>query len=523
LSVSTKNLKSELRTLDPKQLEKIDHQLERDRILSDLAYFADEYLHYRDLNEELHGEVIAELRSIQADESRIFLLPRGHLKTSLITIAWVIWQILKNQNIRIAIVHAAYSEAVRIMNEIKAHLADERLVKLFGEILYENPRQQSPVWREEKINVKQTFVVSGYTVCIYSIFGHITGSHYDIMIFDDIQDIENTESMEMIKKVCYRIVNCDSVLDSARPRCLYGGIKIFVGTRWHRDDAWKWLTDLGVKTMTKGCAVNSAGQECEIDDPDARPILPELWSIDKLKSRRKLAGSRFFALQYYNKVIADSDITFDRDWIEYYDNDVKYKKIWIMCDPAISLGRLNDDTVINVTGKPQDDELPLHCIGSEGIRLKVQAVVDRIFTLYKYYKTWCFDVEVCVEVTSYQYALKQWIEKDMSGHHVFFSVTELKPAKRPKPSRIRNLQPLVENKGIVFKRTKTLDLIDQMVNYDSVSRDDHVDIMAYIMDVMHKIYECGVITPQAPDSSDPYSLERAIEELEGVSNDWRDY
>ncbi len=523
MSVSTKSLKKELRGLDPKQLEKIDSQLERDRILSDLAYLADEYLGYKDLNADFHGELIKELCSVQADESRLFLQARGHLKTSLITITWGIQRILENQNVRIAIIHAAYAEAVRILNEIKEHLTNERLIKLFPEILYENPRHQSSVWREEKINVKQTTVVSGYTVCVYPIFGHITGSHYDIMIFEDIQDIENTESMEMIRKVCYRIQNCDSVLDSARPRCLYGGIKLFVGTRWHRDDAWKWLIDLEIKTMIRGCAVNSAGVECEIEDPDARPVHPELWSIEKLKSRKKLAGSRFFALQYYNKVIADSDITFDRDWIEYYDNDVKYKKIWIMCDPAISLGRLNDDTVINVTGKPIDDDLPLHCIGSEAIRLKVQAVVDRIFALYKYYKSWCLDVEVCVEVTSYQYALKQWIEKDMSGHGVFFSVTELKPAKRPKPSRIRNLQPLVENKGIIFKRTKCAGLIDQMVNYDSVSKDDHVDIMAYIMDVMHKIYVCEVVTPQALDSTDPYSLERAIEELEGVSNDWRDY
>ena len=64
---------------------------------------------------------------------KLLLVPRGHLKTSVITKGFSIQQILRNPNVRILIANQVWDKAREMLYEIKQMLTDKSdLPKLFG-------------------------------------------------------------------------------------------------------------------------------------------------------------------------------------------------------------------------------------------------------------------------------------------------------------------------------------------------------------------------------------------------------
>jgi hypothetical protein len=289
------------------------NEAERERCRTDPLYLGREYLGYTDLDDKVHGEMFRRLaqyveecqswsenlslgekiKGIVKKEARypvplVFEMPRGHLKTSAISVLWVIQRILKNPNVAIRILSYGWGRAVEILTEIKDHLTNPKLVALFPEILWETPKRQSPKWGEDAITVKRTKVVAGYTIKVDSIMGGITGSHCDEMYFDDLHDIENTATPEQIAKVILRFRNCRAVL---KPK----GLRVVIGTVWTKDDFLAWCEEQGFEIYRRVATYNSKGEECDCDDPDAQPFFPTLFEIEELRQIKRELGRAFYA------------------------------------------------------------------------------------------------------------------------------------------------------------------------------------------------------------------------------------
>jgi hypothetical protein len=288
-------------------------EAERQRCLTDPLYLGRKYLGYTDLDDKVHGDMFRRLQEYVAEcqkwserlsigekikgllkkESRypaplVFELPRGHLKTSAVSICWVIQRILRNPNIALRILSYGWGRAVEILTEIKDHLMNPQLVTLFPEILWESPKRQSPKWGEDAITVKRTKVVAGYTIKVDSIMGGITGSHCDEMYFDDLHDIENTGTAEQIAKVIQRFRNCRSVL---KPK----GLRVIIGTVWTKDDFLAWCEEQGFEVYRRVATYNSKGEECDCDDPDAQSYFPAMFDIEELRQIKRELGRAFYA------------------------------------------------------------------------------------------------------------------------------------------------------------------------------------------------------------------------------------
>ncbi|KKM00974.1 hypothetical protein LCGC14_1799100, partial [marine sediment metagenome] len=278
--------------MSKEDLEQLWWKNERERIQTDLFYLCTEYLGYADLNKSLHGPICDRLLFW---EDVLILLPRGHLKSSLITIGKVIQFVLINQNVRIKIVNASYNKATEFLAEIKQHLQDERFVNLFPEILFENPAGESDSWSVNKINVKRTCIVPGATIEIMGIMTGNIGKHCDIIVFDDLHDDKNTKTAELIAIVKQRYRLYLSVLE---PR----GLRINVGTRWKKEDQYGDLIKSGIKCIRRE------------DIEDGRVIFPEKFDEDILKAIKVELGSHFYYLQYKNRVMSDEDVHFKAEW-----------------------------------------------------------------------------------------------------------------------------------------------------------------------------------------------------------------
>ena len=109
----------------------------------DLKFLCTQFLGYKDWD-LVHDDVELLLR--KPSRKKALLLPRGHLKSTLVTVAYSIQQIIKNPNVRILIANQVWDMSRAFMREIKAQLEGSQLKYLFGEFT-------SPKWNEDLLVV----------------------------------------------------------------------------------------------------------------------------------------------------------------------------------------------------------------------------------------------------------------------------------------------------------------------------------------------------------------------------------
>lgn len=165
-------------------------------------------------------------------EKKLILIPRGHLKSSLVTVVWSIQQILRNPNIRILITNAVRDLALQFLREITGLLTDKSLLKdIYGP--FDGPGSK---FTQESITIAQRTIgtIKEATVSTASVEKAVTGTHYDIIIHDDLVEENNINTTEQIQKIIRFYQNSLDLLDP-------GGQELVVGTRWAEGDLYGWI------------------------------------------------------------------------------------------------------------------------------------------------------------------------------------------------------------------------------------------------------------------------------------------
>ncbi|MGH2612149.1 MAG: LAGLIDADG family homing endonuclease [Rhabdochlamydiaceae bacterium] len=134
-------------------------------------------------------------------KKKLILIPRGHLKSTLITIGYSTQQICYNPNIRILILNAVWQLAVDFLTEIKRNLqTNEKILELYGDLTAGNSE-----WAQDRITLARTdHNIKGPTVWAAGVDSNLTGSHPDMIIMDDVVSRDNTQTIEQIEKVKLR-------------------------------------------------------------------------------------------------------------------------------------------------------------------------------------------------------------------------------------------------------------------------------------------------------------------------------
>jgi len=117
-------------------------------------------------------------------KKKLILVPRSHLKSTLVTVGYSIQKIVYDPSIRILIANATAGMSYAFLSEIKKHLQfNEDLIKIYG-ALAENPIK----WSEKMITLEQAKTSHGKkeaTVTAYGMGGNLVSQHYDLIIMDD--------------------------------------------------------------------------------------------------------------------------------------------------------------------------------------------------------------------------------------------------------------------------------------------------------------------------------------------------
>lgn len=193
-------------------------------------------LGYRDVNLDTHGQI---LKILESDSKRkLICIPRGCLKSTIASVAYPIWRLLNNPNDRILIDSELYTNSKNFLREIKGHLESPRLTDVFGEF-------KSNTWNEGEIIVRQrTRVYKEASITAAGIGTTKVGQHFNIIIGDDMNSQNNTNSPENAAKVVSHYRHNISILEP-------DGIYVIIGTRFSENDL------LGVVMR----------EECGLDNP----------------------------------------------------------------------------------------------------------------------------------------------------------------------------------------------------------------------------------------------------------------
>lgn len=178
-------------------------------------------------------------------KKKLILMPRGHLKSTLITIGYSLQRIAKNPNIRILIGNATSAMAQAFLGQIKKHLQfNKTFIQYFG-----NLAEGADKWRDDMITLKKkggddlSYLTKEATVTAYGVGGNLVSQHYDLIILDDLHNRDNISTKDQIEKV--KTVFRD-ILDLLEP----GGEMIVIGCLTKdtkvlmADTSWKNIVDV---------------------------------------------------------------------------------------------------------------------------------------------------------------------------------------------------------------------------------------------------------------------------------------
>lgn len=406
---------------------------------------------------------------------KMILIPRGHLKTSVVTKAFSIQLLLRDPDIRILITNQVWDKAREMLYEIKQLLTDKSpLPKIFGDFVSER-------WREDDIVIRQRRkALAAPTVGTSGVEAELTSSHYDVIFCDDLQGEKNFQTPEQREKVkrYYR-----SMMDLLEP----GGLMVVIGTRWHLDDVYQYIIDNESEYFD--ITVRKVIEEGKIIFPKKFNkrfnVVTKAWEftqtlcmdfIEYLKKR----PSEEFSSQYLNEPISTENQLFRPSYFKYYDRPPERIYIAMTIDPAISEKQSADYFAIRVDG--MDENYNIYCLDYLRGHWRLSDSIDNIFTTYQ---KWHPSV-VGLETVAFQKALKSWLEEKMRERGVHFPITELKRnTNETKEFRIKAMEPFYrEGKWFHAHWMKGKDLEVELETFPKGRHDDLIDAGASMLDVL---------------------------------------
>ncbi len=207
--------------------------------LNDFYRFARDLLGYKDMQPHAHDEMVKTLESKAT--RKLVVVPRGTFKSSLGSVAYPIWKLLKNPNETILLDSELYTNSKNFLREIKGHLVSERLTRVFGP-------QLGGKWDEGEIIVQsRTKNIKEASITVGGLGTTKIGQHYSCIIGDDYNSPANSESVEKCQKVIDHVRYNLNLLNP-------GGEYVIIGTRYaERDVIGFFLKDiLGEHYLAEG-------------------------------------------------------------------------------------------------------------------------------------------------------------------------------------------------------------------------------------------------------------------------------
>ena len=302
--------------------------------LNDRYYLLVRTLHRSDA---IHPWLYARTREVEAaPDGYLDLWAREHYKSTIITFAGIIQEVLRNPDITIGLFSHTKPIAKAFLRQIQQEFEGNVDLKAqFADILYDNPARQSTSWSlDNGLVVKRTANPKEATIEAHGLVdGQPISKHFDLLVYDDVVTTDSVSTPEQIHKTTAAWEMSDNLGK-------VGGRKWHIGTRYMYADTYQVIMDRGVCILRRYPATDNG-------KIDGAPVLfPQTTWDAKVRAQ----GEATIACQMLQDPLSGQQRMFNIEDIQVYEVRPETLNVYIMVDPARSKKKGSAKTGIAVIG-----------------------------------------------------------------------------------------------------------------------------------------------------------------------------
>lgn len=446
--------------------------------------------------------------------------PRGHSKSTTITIVYTLAAVLFRNRKYAIIVADTETQASLFLGQIKQILYDSKEIQdLFGlavndkGVIFEKDSETDIIVRFAD-GGRFRIVAKGAEQKLRGMLWD--GQRPDLILIDDLMNEElvaNKDRRDKLRRWVYgSLIPCRSEK----------GIIRFVGTPMNLDDPLEAL-------MPRENAKDTVVEDLKVWSPKKRGMWRAvkyrahnsdftklLWPQRKTKQFFKELQEDFieqgipevYACEILCNPVDDSIRYFRKgDFLTMTEEDKKKNKtFYITADLAISEKARADYTAIVVGG--MDSNGQLHIVNCIRERLSGDEIVDVLLSLQKVYKP----LAVGIEDTQISKAIGPYLNRAMAESGIYMNILMLKPHRQDKIQRARSIQARMRASMVKFDKHADwwLTFEDECMNFPRAKHDDIVDALAYQ----------GILVDKMSEGLTPDEIKQEEYDEERESSDW---
>ena len=485
-------------------------------------YFAELYLpaHFGLPPSRMHRELFTMLGAAATERgARIAVAaPRGHAKSTVASLAYVLWAVLYGHDRFVLLISATREQAVQLLKNIKDEIqTNPRLLADFPEACQAPGARQTPKpWRDNNITLR-----NGAMIRALGSGQGVRGTKHrqdrpSLVVVDDLEEQDQCLSAEQRQKtrewfektllkvgdhrtnyiVVGTILHYDSLLASLTHERLMRGKgvgwarRVYRAVEAHADrgDLWeKWEAirfgeaeherESGPKAATRFLAVNT-------DDMlvGSRVLWPEREDYPALMAMRADEGRISFQSEKQNEPLDPAECIFRDEIIRYWDDDHagvpellkaigSGVKFYGACDPSLGQRANRGDYTAIITIARDVNRKISYVVDADLARRTPDQTIERLIALAGAYRYTYF----LFESNQFQVVMADQLRERSRLAGQTLHVTEVKNTAN-KRARIQSLEPMIATGQLRFSRRQTL-LLDQLRQFPLGAHDDGPDAL----------------------------------------------
>lgn len=450
-------------------------QIWRELALTDLFFFSTHVLSMHYIDNEFGYILCANVQ--EKKYGRMWVIAREHFKSTIITIASTLQELMRNPEERICIYSYTLTSAQELFYApVKKELEENPILRwLFDDIIPKDPDKAYEYlpdgtkiklrWNNSGLVLKRKGRSKECTLESASILSQKIGSHFTKLVYDDTIVRETVQTPESTQTAI---------------------------------DAWQLSLDTGVAEDLKIVVVGTFYSASELYSKIVREkilecivqpcVTPEgygiKWSNDAILDKLEKQGTKTFFCQNMCDPRAAGDVVFNEDWLRFWTPKLSAGlNVYMFVDPAGTPTRKRDFTVMWVVGIDENNNCMVLDLVAD--KLNLTGRTNKLMALHRKYKP----KQVFYEKVGLQSDIEHMRDMmDVENYH--FNVIPIHQSE-PKKLRIEGLQADFENSKIYLPRrcmhVNYLGNLENMVDtfiemeyklYPAIVHDDRLDSLA---------------------------------------------
>lgn len=383
----------------------------------------------------------------------LVVLPRGTLKSTIVTKYLPAWLSIQDPNIRCLITSNSTPNAARKLEDIKGLFDSNQTFRaLWPELL--PPPGRNNDWNSQTACINRTTEWPEGTFEAVGVRTKVISRHYNIIVEDDTMapdesDLRTNMVLPSVEDTEKAIGWHNAAWFLLVPKGIR--IRVIVTTRWSDFDLVHHVREKGTLTVDFDLPAELNGE----------PTFSIFYNKEVLTELQRLVGPYMYSCLFLNSPIPAGQRTFQPEWFQSYEagKEPEGAEFWISIDPAISE---KDEACETAICKVFHYESCLFVAKVIHDKLLPSNIIDKAVALA------LEDLDRCagfiIETVAFQKSLKYYLRDRLKKERIFKSIIEHNSGVA-KTMRIEGLQPLYANRQVFHSTALDRQLETQLLQF----------------------------------------------------------